>query len=542
MLAYRLLGCCCAVLAILGAAEVRAQDAAGSAPPAKLSSRFIPDDALGCLFLYPEPVLQAEEMKLMPTEIARAWSVENIGIDFANVEYIVAVAGVPVAGRVEFGFGVTLNQDFDAEKLNPRLFAAPAASIDGYQARLLADSPDLLFHQVGPRAAVIATQSYLAAMVEADQGTGPLPKLVRSLPQVAPAMAALVVEPVRAQLNQVADQVANQLPPPLVGVTQVPDLLDAVVVAAGLRPSDKFRLMMLARDEQSATELENITNNALTFGRDIAVAQSMQQVQGTGPVPEATRAYIQRLSKEIVNLLTPRRDGRRLMIEVDNQGGLATTGVLVGLLLPAVQSARAAARRMASSNNLKQILLAFHNYHDTFGHFPEPISRDADGKPLLSWRVAILPFIEQRALYDQFRLDEAWDSEHNAQLVAQMPSIYAHPSVELPQGETIYHAVVGDGLALKSKGATRMAEVTDGLSNTIAIVEVDAESAVPWTKPSDVEIDLANPLAHMGKALPQGFNVALMDGAVKFMSNSIDPAMFAAMLTRAGGEIVNFNR
>jgi len=88
-------------------------------------------------------------------------------------------------------------------------------------------------------------------------------------------------------------------------------------------------------------------------------------------------------------------------------------GILVALLLPAVQSAREAARRAQCSNNLKQIALAFHNYHDTYRTFPPAYIPDEDGNPKHSWRVLILPFLEQRALYEQYNFDEPWDSPNN---------------------------------------------------------------------------------------------------------------------------------
>src|SRR5207249_2796575 len=84
---------------------------------------------------------------------------------------------------------------------------------------------------------------------------------------------------------------------------------------------------------------------------------------------------------------------------------------------------RIAGRRTVSQNNLKQIGLAMHNYHDTYRHFPPQALTDKNGKPLLSWRVAVLPFIEQDNLYRQFKLDEPWDSEHNRKLLERMPKL-----------------------------------------------------------------------------------------------------------------------
>src|SRR4249919_3311122 len=107
---------------------------------------------------------------------------------------------------------------------------------------------------------------------------------------------------------------------------------------------------------------------------------------------------------------------------------IAIIAVLIALLLPAVQAAREAARRAQCVNNLKQIGLAMHNYHDVKNGLPPSAIVDKQGKPLLSWRVAILPYIEQQPLYDKFKLDEPWDSPNNKDLIQYMPSIYMCPS------------------------------------------------------------------------------------------------------------------
>src|SRR5438309_10601168 len=91
------------------------------------------------------------------------------------------------------------------------------------------------------------------------------------------------------------------------------------------------------------------------------------------------------------------------------------------------------AQRMRSANSLKQILLAFHNFHDASGKFPTAASYSKDGKPLLSWRVQILPFIEQTNLYNEFHVDEPWDSEHNKKLIPRMPKIFGSLNVAANQ-------------------------------------------------------------------------------------------------------------
>ena len=154
--------------------------------------------------------------------------------------------------------------------------------------------------------------------------------------------------------------------------------------------------------------------------------------------------------------------------------------VLIALLLPAVQAAREAARRAQCVNNIKQILLAMHNYISANGAFPRDIT-DKNGKPLLSWRVAILPYLEQGALFAKFKLDEPWDSPHNKELLKYIPLTYQCPSRANPQpNTTAYRGFAGPGALFETGRDIRLAAITDGTSNTIAVVE--AKEAVSWTK------------------------------------------------------------
>ncbi len=217
----------------------------------------------------------------------------------------------------------------------------------------------------------------------------------------------------------------------------------------------------------------------------------------------------------------------------------AASGVLIGLLLPAVQSAREAARRAQCVNNLKQIALAMLNYESATLSFPRPAITDKAGKPLLSWRVAILPYIERAGLYEKFKLDEPWDSPHNLALLKEMPANYECPSHA--RGEpytTTYRLISGKGALFENGRDVKIADVTDGLTGTLLAVE--AAEAVPWTKPDDLSFDpaAAPSLLGTGSSHPGGFNAAFGDGSVRFFRNSIDPNVFRSLITRAGGEVV----
>jgi hypothetical protein len=214
--------------------------------------------------------------------------------------------------------------------------------------------------------------------------------------------------------------------------------------------------------------------------------------------------------------------------------------VPIGLLLPAVQKVREAAARVQSQNNLKQISLAMHNYADTnTGRLPAPAIRDKNGKPLLSWRVALLPYFGEQLLYSQFKLDEPWDSPHNHQLLSRMPQVYNCAAVQTSPGQTIYQVFVGNGAAFENTRTVGMpADFSDGLSNTILVVE--ANQAVPWTKPDDLPFDPNQPLPAFGGHFASGFNVASADGATHIIPRNTPEGTLKALITRKGNEKVNW--
>jgi hypothetical protein len=190
--------------------------------------------------------------------------------------------------------------------------------------------------------------------------------------------------------------------------------------------------------------------------------------------------------------------------------------VTAGIGLPAVQKARNAAARMQSMNNLKQIGLAMHSYHDTHGSFPPAAICDKKGKPLLSWRVAILPFIEQNNLYKQFKLDEPWDSEHNKKLSDVAIKAYMDPRADYTgkANHTHYKVFVGGGSPFDTLGSKKLQQITDGTSNTLMVVA--AGDPVPWAKPDDFPFDPKKELPDLKKPFAE-LLFGLCDGSVRMV-------------------------
>ncbi len=217
-------------------------------------------------------------------------------------------------------------------------------------------------------------------------------------------------------------------------------------------------------------------------------------------------------------------------------------GGLLALLVPAVQSAREAARRSQCSCNLCQIKLALLNYHSTYGCFPPAYIADATGKPIHSWRVLILPFIEQTPLYNQYDFNEPWDGPNNIKLLNSMPSSLACPSrFTGPTDLTSYVAVSGPGTIFPGTTSTKIEDIKDGTSNTLMVVEV-ANVNIPWTSPQDFDArtmsfrinDPRRP--GISSKHPGGAHGVLADGSTRFIYDTITPGNLRALITIAGGE------
>lgn len=206
-----------------------------------------------------------------------------------------------------------------------------------------------------------------------------------------------------------------------------------------------------------------------------------------------------------------------------------------------------------SMNNLKQILLAMHNYAaDTDKNAPGGNHRlpaaylSKDGKPLLSWRVAILPYLDAKALYAEFHLDEPWDSEHNKKLIAQIPDFYLSPASNLTDGRTVYLTPRAAETAFPGDKALRFLDLHDGTSNTVAVVEVSDGQAVPWTKPDDLPINWDKLSASVAGRYMMfdrpGFLSGFVDGSAHWFPNDLNKDTLKAIFTASGGEVVDWTK
>jgi hypothetical protein len=213
-------------------------------------------------------------------------------------------------------------------------------------------------------------------------------------------------------------------------------------------------------------------------------------------------------------------------------------GIMMAMMFPALGNVMDAVNTNRSLNNASSIMKGLHvQAAQGDGRYPAPYSADARGRPLLSWRVHLLPMLDERALYEEFRLGEPWDSPHNAALIPRMPKVYRSPLSEANEGMTTYLAVRGKH-ALFVDDRTRRAErdIEDGPSNTAAIVEVTDELAIPWTSPNDLNVDDAPSLRDALFAGRKAAVAAFCDGHVFAVPAATPERALRAAVTIAGGE------
>lgn len=281
-------------------------------------------------------------------------------------------------------------------------------------------------------------------------------------------------------------------------------------------------------DEQAVVAMETQLRQGLAMLLFLYNGAKGQATQNGVP-PQIIAATDQMMSS-----INVERNASRLSVSVPAPEDFP--GLVERAVLPAIMAGRKAAGNAMTQNNMKQIALAMHNYHAVHRKFPPAQPSGSQ----LSWRVHILPYLEEQPLYQQFKLDEPWDSPHNMQLIPMMPQVFSSPSGN-PDGKTRFLSFSGAGsfMGANGVGGTGIRNITDGTSNTLMFVEAGADKAVTWTKPEDLPFDPANPLAALGQLANGVFLGALCDGSVRTFQN-IDPMTLKALITIGGAELVRF--
>lgn len=212
-------------------------------------------------------------------------------------------------------------------------------------------------------------------------------------------------------------------------------------------------------------------------------------------------------------------------------------GALLVFFLPVQERGLSAPRKTQCRNNLKQIALALKQYETDFGALPPACTIDAEGRPLHSWRTLILPYVDQTSLYNKIDLSKPWDDPTNAWAHEAPVPVFSCPSARCAKKHTVYLANGASGGCFRTEKPRKLADITDGLAKTLLVLEVPEDHAVHWMAPADADdalvlsITAESKLPHSG-----GFQAALCDGSVRFLSAELSTPTRRALLTIAAGD------
>ncbi|MCE9556851.1 MAG: DUF1559 domain-containing protein [Planctomycetes bacterium] len=222
-------------------------------------------------------------------------------------------------------------------------------------------------------------------------------------------------------------------------------------------------------------------------------------------------------------------------------GGLATP--IVSLILMMLNMSREHQRQYVCRSHIRNIATAMLAYEQEYGVLPPQSVPGPNGKPWHSWRVLLLPYLQEKQLYERYRFDEPWDGPHNKLLHDHAFSVYHCPTDDSDLSRTSYFVVSGPGMMFEPGKRLKSADAIDGASSTVLVVEAAGQD-VHWLDPRDLDgVKLANQINAPGQppissAHPKVAHVALVDESERAVAEGADPAAIRAMLTRNGGETV----
>lgn len=546
---------------------LQAQEANPPAAKATIAGLpYIPENAVGVGQIQADRILTSPFIWAYPVEVVEAFGKKHLGFNPMKITSITFVVTPPVEDSEEpEGYAVVKT----TETLNAETFFAGIAPLVDYvvapeEAKEyfptlkgkvfgMEDFPGerCCVHLLDEHTFLIGMEAIVGDIAEGGpnaQLSTPA-KLLVDCTQDADLSAIFNMAPIRDIANASLER--DEIPAEFEAVRQIPNDTASVSLQVNLIASSSVAVKIHAVDEAAAKRLEELINTALDKGKQFANLSAEMSLQSDNPLDVAMGKYQMRTNTQMFDNLKPTREGNLLVLkhqqDPDTVTGVnvAVIAVMIGLMLPAVQQARAAARRVQSSNNMRQIGLSMHNYNDTVLALPAQASTDKDGKKLLSWRVHILPFLEQQDLYDRFHLDEPWDSEHNKQLIQFMPTQYRDPASVAPEFHTNYLVPLGKNMAFeqptkdtKEKWPTgiRFRDITDGLSKTAMLLNVNDDAAVIWTKPDDLEIDLTNPWKNLDKSKHRDLQVLRCDGSMTTLPTEISTEYLQILFQRNDGK------
>jgi Protein of unknown function (DUF1559) len=387
---------------------------------------------------------------------------------------------------------------------------------------------NLSYYPADDRTIIFAPEKDMPGVIAASIKPEPAPKWSASWNRAATGDVAVMldVEKLRKMIEPDLKRGAQGPGGAIIAMT-APLWQDSQRLFVGTALSEKLGLFALAEcsSEEGATRVEQTTRGLVTLGLNgLAVAS---KVQPDGPAEMiAIKKTLVDAGEQLLKTTQVKHEGSTVVIE--SQGDGATLLAVASIALPAIQKTREAATRTQSMNNMKQLAIAMHMYAaDHKDHFPPAVVMGPDGKTPHSWRVELLPYLEQQNLYNAYKMNEPWDSPDNKK-IAEAKVVIFGASDDGGKNYSDYFVLTGKGTVFSGKEGMKLQEVTGGTSNTILIVE--AKRDVPWTKPEDIDFDPDKAPPKLGGHFPGGFIAAFADGSIRYINDNVDAKALKALI------------
>jgi hypothetical protein len=500
-------------------------------PTGGIDLTYVPQDAALIMAIRPAALLSRPELAELAPLLQVLEPIRNSMIPVEDLRQATVVARLPLESET---LVLQTSRPHDFEQFARRF--VPDAKPVQYKGKTFDASPSpspVVLYRPDDRTAVLASEAVVKAMI--DGNTGRLPGFIEAETWKEFQGDQLLVAADPAILRTLTGRMG--VPPgasPLGPVMPLLQSTSSLLLGVGIGDRIEVHGVAISNDRKAAKEVQQTLDALAVLGRNLskdmrdAFVRDPHGPRGTG------EAKLALLMLQMTDRLL-----ENVKIEREKKTVRLTTSIGIDALpgkalAEAVVAAQSAAKRTQSTNNLKQIALAMHMFHDTYKRLPPAAPRASKTRqpmqdyPPHSWRVAILPFVEGQQLYEQYHFDEPWDSPANLKLLDQMPPVFRSPTDPPGTTETSYFALVGPGTAFSVEGGTSFMEIHDGTSNSLLIVE--AKRPVPWTKPEDIPYDPQKPIPELGGHFEGGFLTAFCDGSVRFIAHSVDEKVLRALI------------
>ncbi|MDB5386999.1 MAG: hypothetical protein JWM11_2645 [Planctomycetaceae bacterium] len=525
----------------------------------KLDLNFIPSDAFAALVLHPRrifehPVVQ-EFRKLLPDgpvnfakleaewglpplleELGLNFRLERSGMAFQNIDEIVVLLDRdwPAAVAVDleepappiFGVVVRNSAPLKIEALLTAMWAGdPELEVRDYDGISTLFSPlnSIAFAVIDDSTLIFGAESFVKKMLAARDSTAPSSALTKRLHDAGNRLLVLAVD--AAAIEKAIKTLLKQAPPMITPFAAYIADAKELALSVDLDAPELLQLNLQLKTPELAQSLFGMAEQ-FYHGAKEQHAPLIREQMTEDPVGNGFLTYFDQLVAE--TKLVHATDTISLTVPK-----LKNLDKLPDAFKPAHEHKRKLGELQQHHSYLSRIGNALHNYHDANQGFPAlngPAAKDAP-HPGLSWRVYLLPYLDESQLFREFNLDEPWDSAHNKPLILKMPKVFG----ENKDGKTSIHVLTGPGTPFQNGEGTKFASLTDGTSNTIAVVEVGDDVADIWTKPSGLVFDPKDPLKCLGTT--KVYYILLFDGLVR-RKEGLSAETFSKLVQYQDGQFV----